>query len=1483
MLGLLLFIIWLIPLVAFLLRNALCSELVKHIQKGNRLYQICAAICVVGIVAWGGVKPNMSMESNSTAQNINGTNINTLNSTIGANSSTSFTDAELASRLVFLDGDTNSNFVATPPENAVINPKWTMTGAAEDFVIVSPTNWAFPVNDKVYSNLFVSTTGNISFEKPITRTNAFTNQYTVLSPFRSVQSVLPYHLWSEIGNNAQSRFWYATTEYNSLLLTWENFLYLRNANYPISYQAELFKNGEFEFRYNLDSLPSNPTNAFIGYQVDNIANEYTSIATQTKTIKAQRLDSSIENNKDSDGDGISDADEIFIYGTDPTLADSDFDGMSDNQELLTGSNPLNPDEDGDGNRDYLTPELSNPEGIVVSTLREASAVFVFDTILPEGSYATLVINSTIIPLTSQSQIYLYFEGGRLYNYELHVPRNVIPNFSFLDADRLVNSTFSLRGADAEAQEASNEEEDKIMSEVQKVIYTIDDEPLKYNGNVGDASIEFVHLPGSTLFPIQSPCIHGNEEISVLLRTVPSEFLAKGEIIDVDNLVHEGNNIYTMAVDGIGYDNRNYGSITYRCPESNEEVTVYVNAHICESNANAYCYGCGVYHKNGTCPIHTGMCQVPYVVSTNCTCELELVEIKLCDVNANGVEDRYDDLASNIKTLKLIDNVEGCCCRDYAISEIRNVSLGNGLNNIETNQTADTINVVGRNHSGQIGYTTIDYDVYRSDGEKVNSITKKVIVLGLDLMFDYNDDGEINNDDKQLQYHHSVSNYYVSTSSEILPIKISAEIPPNLTTAFNSPNLNLFEDGNGTIPYEQATNLISGVHNIYYQSNLTNDTVTVNLSCSPYLNQSQTITFVDTTLTNMVAKVGDKLILPYYGSGITNRISIYELDSSTPCLTTDSDGEWIAGIPEGEYRMEVFYYDIYNDGVKGFFKDCNLTISDYNIIAGDYGLKCGTNNFLRINVFENPDIQFNITWKISPDESNGAKLSISEKSTKSNQIQTNASSIYVHAGIETNNYIITGWVDNKEIIASTNISVHVFPYEIDAPDQIVRSYSIKSAPISVSTTSEHTNHKWKLKKTYNGSGGNTELAKIGATTNSINKSSLNSSQVYFESHKADEKYDLTATHELYTNVTDTVEFRTCDIFFNPISCEVTNSTYIVNPRGFVYGDENYYKLELYPKTFLNNESNITWEGKYGILFQPYDDYYLSVKLVPPKKYDYSYTNTISIIIPDYYEEPPKFDVLIYPEYKTIKIQPIIIKRSQNEYINYEEDSIDPMNYNWSSRDAFRVNYTNQLSKGLSYSQKIFRQAGIRFEVDSTTELISPVNVFYDLIGNNTITNYNSSIYNGIKIYLVDSFENSYKGENAITSHTSGYPRICFGIIITKHTQTEAFPNEIGHMLGLDDIYELNNPNLADAIYEQNEITNDTTGVNNYYSKTRNQIIFSCVMYGCLYPGPQVNYAKILPLGSVFGSVNNDNHSPTASINVGLRGINTNVVSYGELIQ
>ena len=53
-------------------------------------------------------------------------------------------------------------------------------------------------------------------------------------------------------------------------------------------------------------------------------------------------------NKDSDGDGISDEDEILRTGTDPNKSDTDNDGIGDGIEVLYRMNPLDADMDKDG-------------------------------------------------------------------------------------------------------------------------------------------------------------------------------------------------------------------------------------------------------------------------------------------------------------------------------------------------------------------------------------------------------------------------------------------------------------------------------------------------------------------------------------------------------------------------------------------------------------------------------------------------------------------------------------------------------------------------------------------------------------------------------------------------------------------------------------------------------------------------------------------------------------------------------------------------------------------------------------------------------------------------------------------------------------------------------------------------------------------------------------------------------------------------------
>lgn len=58
------------------------------------------------------------------------------------------------------------------------------------------------------------------------------------------------------------------------------------------------------------------------------------------------------NNPDTDGDGLKDGEEVNAYKTDPLNPDTDGDGLKDGEEVRTYStNPLNPDTDGDGLRD----------------------------------------------------------------------------------------------------------------------------------------------------------------------------------------------------------------------------------------------------------------------------------------------------------------------------------------------------------------------------------------------------------------------------------------------------------------------------------------------------------------------------------------------------------------------------------------------------------------------------------------------------------------------------------------------------------------------------------------------------------------------------------------------------------------------------------------------------------------------------------------------------------------------------------------------------------------------------------------------------------------------------------------------------------------------------------------------------------------------------------------------------------------------------
>lgn len=118
--------------------------------------------------------------------------------------------------------------------------------------------------------------------------------------------------------------------------------YLDDVRFITSENDDLDNDGlpnQWEWEYGLD--PQNPTDAELDQDGDGATNRQEFEHGANPTLI------------DSDGDTLSDGDEINLYGSDPTLTDSDDDDMDDAYEANNGLNPSDPkdadlDLDGDG-------------------------------------------------------------------------------------------------------------------------------------------------------------------------------------------------------------------------------------------------------------------------------------------------------------------------------------------------------------------------------------------------------------------------------------------------------------------------------------------------------------------------------------------------------------------------------------------------------------------------------------------------------------------------------------------------------------------------------------------------------------------------------------------------------------------------------------------------------------------------------------------------------------------------------------------------------------------------------------------------------------------------------------------------------------------------------------------------------------------------------------------------------------------------------
>ena len=251
------------------------------------------------------------------------------------------------------------------PAGATVCADWRAFGGAEDWFYVAFTNWSFQVASNRLDYLRIHSDGWAATGTTGVSPVAWV---TTLWPFKAPLGVAPEANWPLVstggtpvvpvnGQDARSpsQFWHYVTPSNTLQLTWQGALLGPDTNTLVSVQAEIWPDGRFAYRYDLSrcgalgerALPEGTispegtaTNVVVGASFGDLAWTTNSLPTNVTSLAFYPLSPDDAVDQDRDGDGIPLIDELFAYGTDPDLWDTDGDGVSDGAEVALGTDPL---------------------------------------------------------------------------------------------------------------------------------------------------------------------------------------------------------------------------------------------------------------------------------------------------------------------------------------------------------------------------------------------------------------------------------------------------------------------------------------------------------------------------------------------------------------------------------------------------------------------------------------------------------------------------------------------------------------------------------------------------------------------------------------------------------------------------------------------------------------------------------------------------------------------------------------------------------------------------------------------------------------------------------------------------------------------------------------------------------------------------------------------------------------------------------------
>ena len=454
-----------------------------------------------------------------------------------------------------------------------------------------------------------------------------------------------------------------------------------------------------------------------------------------------------------------------------------------------------------------------------------------------------------------------------------------------------------------------------------------------------------------LEPLGSECLHDAEDfLDYTPACTPPIFGVEITPQMLDGLSLNANGTLRLT---LGFDGFAAGAVTVGAPPLLwGELQGWAAIHRCTGGVQEMCHACGRRHSpdDGYDCSHDWNCAARLAYTNSCTCAPLLVKVNWDDDDGNLSEDRLAAMPcadDEIVEFRAVGAGKACCCHG-SISDpvsVAGLTASSGLRLWDGTATASgstsSFGVEAVAASSGIGSETISYEIRDETNGLLRTITRLVTAANAEIRPDFNDDGTVDNLDRFL--HGSATPWQIRVRDEPYKLSLVSEAPSGANASLaelpalgTTPAIRTAATGGVTLLPGVSTNdaafaTASGTKELYVDTSGGPGTVYLHYSLGlgdvhAPLTSVRPIHVVDTSVHEEWATTNSLSYLLYDFSDVLGDIywTIYDDEDNVVDYGDDSSFTPI-DLPPGNYTVEVYFADVYEDGVLGYTSSAPLHV------------------------------------------------------------------------------------------------------------------------------------------------------------------------------------------------------------------------------------------------------------------------------------------------------------------------------------------------------------------------------------------------------------------------------------------------------------------------------------------------------------------------------------------------------------------------------